>query len=32
MNEATDKDTITSKDLPGLRAEMCAHNAIRTAR
>lgn len=24
MNEATDKDTITSKDLPGLRAEMCA--------
>lgn len=25
MNKATDKDTITSKELPGLRAEMCAH-------
>lgn len=27
MNEATNRevDTITSKDLPGLRAEMCAH-------
>lgn len=27
MNEATNRevDTITSKDLPGLRAEMCGH-------
>lgn len=25
MNEAADKDTVTSKDLPGLRAEMCGH-------
>lgn len=27
MNEATNRevDTITAKDLPGLRAEMCAH-------
>lgn len=27
MNAATNKevDTITAKDLPGLRAEMCAH-------
>lgn len=25
MNEATDKDTITSKDLPAWRVEMCGH-------